>query len=185
MLKSILQQSSGTVLPHLDANPSSSVTVVNLVFPPTPEDRPIHPDGFGYLVPRSKDGHVEVLGTVFDSCALGLQDEYPFDDAPRFTKMTMMVRSSPSSPSVTEQYVLEKLTEHLQPSSPIPKPVFFQAHTMRGCIPPPSVGHVQRMEEMKRAAMEQWDGRLEVIGAGVGGVSVADCIEQGRQAGRH
>ena len=40
------------------------------------------------------------------------------------------------------------------------------------------------MEEMKRVAREEWEGRLEVIGAGVGGVSVADCVEQGRQVGR-
>ncbi len=55
---------------------------------------------------------------------------------------------------------------------------------MRDCIPTPTVGHTKRMEEMKRAALDEWQGRLEVIGAGVGGVSVADCIEQGRQAGR-
>ena len=183
ILKEILQRSSVPILPHLDANPSSSVTVVNLVFPPTPPDKPIHPEGFGYLIPRDADGHAEVLGTVFDSCSLGAQDEYSSTEAPRFTKMTMMIRSAPSLPSVTVHRVMEHLTNHLQTSVPLPEPVFYQAHTMHDCIPVPTVGHVQRMAELREVANRAWGGKLEILGAGVGGVSVADCIEQGRQAG--
>lgn len=182
-LKSILQRSTLPLLPNLDANPSSSVNVVNIVFPPTPPDQPIHPEGFGYLIPRTADGHVEVLGTVFDSCALGGQDEYPSPEAPKFTKLTMMVRSNPSLPPVTVKRVMDHLTTHLQPPKPLPPPVFFQAHTMSNCIPVPTIGHVRRLEELREAARREWDGRLDVIGAGVGGVSVPDCIEQGRQAG--
>lgn len=178
----MLQNSSQPALPNLTANPSSSVHVINLIFPPT--DEPIHPEGFGYLIPRDENGKVEVLGTVFDSCSLGVQDEYPSSDSPRFTKMTMMIRAQPSSPPITVERVMEHLTHHLQPRSPLPAPVFFQSHLMQDCIPTPTVGHTKRMEEMKNAVLQQWGGRLEVIGAGVGGVSVADCIEQGRQAGR-
>lgn len=29
-----------------------------------------------------------------------------------------------------------------------------------------------------------WNSRLAVVGAGVGGVSVGDCVEAGRQVGR-
>jgi protoporphyrinogen/coproporphyrinogen III oxidase len=38
-----------------------------------------------------------------------------------------------------------------------------------------------------REALEKnpWNGRMEVIGAGVGGVSIADCIEQGRNVGKN
>src|ERR1700744_4395053 len=39
-------------LPHLTGNPSSSVTVVNLVFD-APADK-LHPPGFGYLIPRAE-----------------------------------------------------------------------------------------------------------------------------------
>ena len=159
----------------------SSVTVVNLVFPP---GRRIHPDGFGYLIPRDTHGHVDVLGTVFDSCALGGQDAYASQSAPRFTKMTMMVRRDPSAATpVTQEQVLAHLTQHLAPSAPLPPPVYFRAHAMDGCIPTPTVGHVQRMRALREAVNAQWDGRLEVLGAGVGGVSVGDCIEQGRRAG--
>ncbi|KAG5220061.1 oxygen-dependent protoporphyrinogen oxidase [Salix suchowensis] len=53
-------------LPHLDANPSSSVTVANFVFPPSSR---FHPDGFGYLIPRPRAGYQTaenpgILGTV-------------------------------------------------------------------------------------------------------------------------
>ncbi|KAI0694027.1 hypothetical protein BC835DRAFT_1275093 [Cytidiella melzeri] len=181
-LKSLLQRSSLPMPPHLDANPLSSVTVVNLIFPPTID--PIHPAGFGYLIPRDANGRVEVLGTVFDSCSLGAQDEYPSHTSPRFTKMTMMIRSAASSPPTTLERVLKHLENHLQRQTPLPVPVFFRANTMHECIPTPTVGHTCRTEEMKRVVREEWGGRLEVVGAGVGGVSVADCIEQGRHAGR-
>lgn len=180
----LLQRSSLPLLPNLSANPMSSVSVVNLVFPPTPADKPIHPEGFGYLIPRDKDGHAEVLGTVFDSCSLGAQDEYPAPDSPRFTKMTMMIRpNSSSADSVTQKSVLAHLTSHLEPRTPIPDPVLFQVHTLRGCIPVPAVGHVQRMKALDSAIRKDWGQRLTVVGAGVGGVSVGDCIEQGRQVG--
>jgi protoporphyrinogen/coproporphyrinogen III oxidase len=55
-------------LPHLRENPHSSVTVLNLVFPNNPPNSstaeptttttitPLHPPGFGYLIPRPEDG---------------------------------------------------------------------------------------------------------------------------------
>jgi oxygen-dependent protoporphyrinogen oxidase len=30
-----------------------------------------------------------------------------------------------------------------------------------------------------------WEGRLAVIGSGVGGVSVGDCVRAGREVGQH
>ncbi|KAF7790522.1 hypothetical protein EIP86_001478 [Pleurotus ostreatoroseus] len=186
-LQSLLQRSSLPVLPHLTANPLSSVAVINLVFPPTPSGRPIHPAGFGYLVPRAPDEHdsLNLLGTVFDSCSLGAQDEYPSASAPRFTKMTMMVRLSETSSTgdITPERALTLLTQHLAPKMPLPKPVLFRVHALRGCIPVPAVGHVERTRQLKQAVLREWNGRLEVVGAGVGGVSVPDCIEQGRQVG--
>lgn len=184
-LKELLQRSSLSLLPHLTANPLSSVSVVNLVFPPTPAEQQIHPDGFGYLIPRDKDGRAEVLGTVFDSCSLGSQDEYPTPESPRFTKMTMMIRLDPAAASavITQERVLAHLTNHLASRTPIPEPVLFRVNHLRSCIPVPAVGHVQRMKELGEAIRTDWGENLAVIGAGVGGVSVGDCIEQGRQVG--
>ncbi|EKM57571.1 uncharacterized protein PHACADRAFT_182091 [Phanerochaete carnosa HHB-10118-sp] len=170
-LHTLLERSSLPSLPHLTANPTSSVIVVNVVFPPTPPGQPIHPTGFGYLIPRDQDWNASVLGTVFDACALGGQDTYPSVDAPKFTKMTMMIRAEPSAPPVTQDAVLAYLTEHLAPAHPLPRPVYFSANIMHECIPTPIVGHVQRMKELRNAVWREWGERLDVIGAGVGGVS--------------
>lgn len=180
-------------LPHLLSNPSSSVTVVNFIFPPT--GNLIHPEGFGYLVPRkdnSGDPHFmdydslpledRLIGVVFDSCALSAQDVYSTngrkDD--KFTKLTLMLKGVSSS-IPEEEDLLKLLSKHLQPKSPIPRPVFVRVNTHSNCIPIPSVGHVQRTTELQEALEGAfWGGRFAVLGAGVGGVSVPDCVEQGR-----
>lgn len=184
-------------LPLLAQGPTSTVTVVNVVFPPT--SLSIHPPGFGYLVPRPRgdataeelQDHAGVLGVVFDSCALPDQDLYPNDDSPRFTKVTMMLGGphafAHTAESVAEDRLLQVLTRHLAPPMPLPRPVLIRARHLHGCIPTPAVGHVQRVAQLKKELRESvtWEGRLEVVGAGVGGVSVPDCVEQGRQVGMH
>ncbi len=188
-LHSLLQRSSLPALPNLTANPLTSIAVVNLIFPPQPHGQPIHPAGFGYLIPRAPDGapaapSPAVLGTVFDSCSLGAQDEYASPAAPRFTKMTMMLRlSGASADEITPARALALLTQHLAPRTPLPAPVLFRVHALRGCIPVPTVGHVARTRELQGVVAREWGGRLAVVGAGVGGVSVPDCIEQGRRVG--
>ncbi|KZT25657.1 Protoporphyrinogen oxidase [Neolentinus lepideus HHB14362 ss-1] len=182
---------SSSPLPHLTANPASSVTVMNLVFPPSPQ--PIHPPGFGYLIPRPEvpfpyDGKQPgILGTVFDSCSVGDQDVPLGPGNPplkRFTKVTVMLGGpynvTPEHISVST--VLRHLSLHL--SRPLPDPVLMRVHNHRHCIPIPTVGHVERMEELNRKlASSPWAGRLQVVGAGATGVSVGDCVKAGRNVG--
>ncbi|KLO06994.1 Protoporphyrinogen oxidase [Schizopora paradoxa] len=185
-LQSITSQTGA--LPHMTNNPMSTVTVVNIIFPPT--KAPIHPAGFGYLIPRPEGGYGSeanasgFLGTVFDSCALAAQDS---GDA-GFTKLTVMMGGPhkldrhQSDPS----HVLSHLAQHLGSSDALPEPAFYEAREQVDCIPTPTVGHVQRMSELLAVLRDPagpWKGRLEVIGAGVGGVSVGDCVEAGRNAG--
>lgn len=175
-------------LPHLTANTYTSVTVVNLVFPrPPPSTAPLHPEGFGYLVPRPTDGYFNdnnrlgILGCVFDSSSTATQDS---SDA--VVKMTVMLGgpyASRSLPQINVSDLLSELSTHL--GRTLPEPVLVKVHHNQHCIPLYSVGHLQRMEELRHVlASEPWAGRMEVIGAGVGGVSVGDCIEAGRNAGR-
>jgi len=192
----VLPSTPLSVIRSLSQNPSSSVTVVNIVFPPT--SFPIHPPGFGYLVPRPREGatdeelddHAGVLGVVFDSCALPQQDRYPIADSPRYTKVTMMLGGphafSHTAESVQPEKLLRILTRHLAPPQPLPEPALIRVRHLTGCIPTPTVGHLQRVKELKEELQgsEVWQGRLEVIGAGIGGVSVPDCIEQGRHVGK-
>jgi oxygen-dependent protoporphyrinogen oxidase len=210
-----------TSLPHLRANPHSSVTVLNLVFSttttsipngstgeaatttPTPTPTPLHPPGFGYLIPRPEHGYPEpgqedeeepgpgLLGVVFDTASLPEQDNDAANDAAPagFTKLTAMLGGPyPSSLSGSESEsdaqlvaaVLPRISSQL--GHALPPPVHYAVHRNVESIPTYLVGHTARMEELRRALSERWGGRLKVVGAGVGGVSVADCVKAGRQA---
>ncbi|OSD05137.1 Protoporphyrinogen oxidase [Trametes coccinea BRFM310] len=183
------------LLPHLLANPSSSVTVVNIVFPPS--DKPIHPDGFGYLIPRPQQGYpsppgstLGMLGTVFDSSALSGQDISICADhrSPKFTKVTVMLGGpygppspAPASPDFLPT-LLATLQEHLGHDQPLPEPCLVRVREHQDCIPTLTVGHVERMAELRAAVKEKWGENAVVIGASIDGVSVGDCIESGRRA---
>ncbi|EIW54827.1 Protoporphyrinogen oxidase [Trametes versicolor FP-101664 SS1] len=180
-------------LPHVLANPSSSVTVVNIVFPPS--DTPIHPEGFGYLIPRpvsdypSQGTTLGMLGTVFDSCSLNGQDiSFSADRrSPKFTKVTVMLGGpyGPPSPDPSSAEflpaLLGALQQHLGHPEPLPEPCLVRVRRHPDCIPTLTVGHVARMAELREAVREKMGQGAAVIGAGVGGVSVGDCIESGRR----
>lgn len=98
---------STTTLPKLDYNPSTTVGLVNLVFPVPPDQ--IHPPGFGYLVPRTADSvffPIEqnstnastssnpnpdgIIGVVFDSTSVSGAEESPLAST-HLTKLTIMM----------------------------------------------------------------------------------------------
>ncbi|KAJ8461852.1 hypothetical protein ONZ45_g18147 [Pleurotus djamor] len=180
-LHKLLPQSSPMSLPYLTANPSSSVKVVNFIFPSNSQ---FHPEGFGYLIPRPKDGYdcstsenVGILGTVFDSCALAEQDT-PLSSTSRSKapiKVTMML-GGPYEHALAHEIpastLLCHLSSHLGGVS-IPEPIYSRIMHQKDCIPTPSPGHLDRMDELKRTINTgPWQGRLEVIGAGVGGSQI-------------
>ena len=179
-------------LPHLLTNPNSTVTVLNLVFAAPPPPRVLHPPGFGYLVSRPEEGYDTptssgpgLLGVVFDTCSMPEQDG---DDDGRFIKMTAMLggpyaaATAPEEPpSALLASVLPLISAHLG-GDPLPPPVHYTVHRNVESIPTYLVGHTARMEELRRVVLERWGGRVEVVGAGVGGVSVSDCVKAGRQA---
>ncbi|KAF7426255.1 oxygen-dependent protoporphyrinogen oxidase [Pleurotus ostreatus] len=177
-LQALLPPSS---LPHLDANPSSSVTVANFVFPASSR---FHPEGFGYLIPRPRAGYGTaenpgILGTVFDSCSLAAQDT-PCTPP---IKVTMMLGGPYGRADMAESTLLRHLGLHLG-GVRLPEVLHSRMQHHRDCIPTFTPGHVERMGELRRVLREgPWKGRLEVIGAGVGGVSVGDCVEAGRNVG--
>jgi len=221
VLDSILQPpaapaSTGThqPLPHLRANPHSSVTVLNLVFPSRLDNKtetrttttPLHPPGFGYLIPRPEHGYpstpgaeteaepeLGLLGVVFDTASLPEQDE---DAGARFTKMTAMLggpypfpylradadTDDTSSDAHFVAAVVHRISEHL--GHMLPPPVHYVVHRNNASIPTYLVGHTARMVELDRALRARWGGRMKVTGSGVGGVSVTDCVTAGRQAAR-
>ncbi|KAI0045010.1 Protoporphyrinogen oxidase [Auriscalpium vulgare] len=193
-------------LPHLLTNPFSTVTVMNLVFPTARLTAPLHPPGFGYLIPRPEGGYpdtpgaVGMLGVVFDTASLADQDyalgaesgnsdkPYPATDQPKFVKLTAMLggpyptQTPPPSDEALLASVLPQVAAQLQ--TELPTPSFYRVHRNAQSIPTYLVGHVERMADLRAVLKEQWGGRLMVIGAGVGGVSVSDCVRAGREAAR-
>ncbi|KAG6899022.1 hypothetical protein C0993_001643, partial [Termitomyces sp. T159_Od127] len=142
----------------------------------------IHPPGFGYLIPRPRRGYpaptdvpirLGILGTVFDSCALPFKSK----DESEYTKLTVMLGGPYRSPLPETDYelitrVLAHLAESLQ--QPLPDPVATRVWRHVSCIPTPKVGHLDRMKELRDVLEEKdgrgaWRGRMEVVGAGVGG----------------
>jgi oxygen-dependent protoporphyrinogen oxidase len=121
-----------------------------------------------------------MLGVVFDSCSLSAQDE----SHAGFTKMTVMLGGP--YPAWTREATIENILNNLsqQLGVSLPPPVYVSRRPQLGCIPIPGPGHLQRVQDMRRALSERWEGRFDIIGAGVGGVSVGDCVRQGREAGR-
>jgi oxygen-dependent protoporphyrinogen oxidase len=181
-----------TLLPslqHLPTPPRSTVTLTNLIFPSRHDGAPLHPDGFGYLVPRPADGYSTanregVLGVVFDSLSLAAQDR-----ARGYTKLTVM-QGGPH-PRTDAHGSLEAIQAHLETTlgrkggEPLPKPAFVRTWKHVDCIPAPQPGHLKHVKAMRDEVSAQFAGRLEVIGAGIAGVSVGDCVEMGRRVGRH
>ncbi|KAH9941888.1 Protoporphyrinogen oxidase [Epithele typhae] len=149
-------------LPHLLANPTSSVTVVNLVFPPS--SNPIHPAGFGYLVPRS--------ATDYPRPPLEYSARY---SDPGFTKVTMMLGGpypnaptpSPNAPSFIPT-LLSTLQRQLGRAEPLPDPCVIRIRQHSDCIPTPGVGHMQRVAKLHAAVRERWGPNAVLVGAGGG-----------------
>ena len=195
-------------IPHLNESPTSTVHVVNLVFPSRPKN--IHPEGFGYLIPRPPSGYTNpsttpgILGTVFDSCSLHAQDLPHTNDyynKASHTKLTVMT-GGPYLPFPPHHLRSSEVGADSEPMPPfirslvrelqiqlgheLPEPIYWRIWNNEDCIPTLMPGHLDRMQEMTKLLtdLDGWSGRLAVVGAGVGGVSVGDCVEAGRRVGR-
>ncbi|KAF7318775.1 Protoporphyrinogen oxidase [Mycena chlorophos] len=149
-------------LPHLLANPTSSVTAVNLVFPVAPGK--LFPRGFGYLVCRPAYDYLAddagILGVTFDSESLAAQDDIP--NGQQYTKVTVMLGGPHNAYQQVDTalpVILAHLRYHLNRTKPIPDPVVTRFWSHPNCIPTPTVGHLDRMEEL-RAALVAEDGPL-------------------------
>ena len=182
---------SSSSLPHLHHNPSTSVGVVNFVFPLAPSA--IHPDGFGYLIPQPSHGMNPecVLGVVFDSTALPGLDSPALRD--RATKLTVMIGGpywstypasstapDPATTPTSAEQLLEPALNHLRRIFPILnsiQPIVASPHLHLDCIPTYLPGHHRRLVELDRAIRTgPWAGKLSLAGNGYGGVGVNDCI---------
>ena len=171
----------------LATGPTVTVGLVNLYFPPTPE--PLHPPGFGYLLPRTTSflsNPERALGVIFDSDTISGQDIYPDDHVPRGTKMTVMLgghwwNDFDQLPTEHElsRMALSVLRRHLHIHI---DPTIIQASIQKECIPQYPVGHNQTMMQLRTVLRQVHGGRIRVAGSSYTGVGVNDCVRAGWDA---
>jgi oxygen-dependent protoporphyrinogen oxidase len=179
-------------LPNLSYNPYTSVGVVSLVFPGKPQS--YHPDGFGYLIPRSDaTANPEgVLGVVFDSTAVPGIDDVGLDG--RVTKLTVMmggpywgsygVSSRPEDPQSLVEPALRHLSRTLPALAGI-EPLVTSPRLHVDAIPTYRPGHGQRLHEIDAAIRNgPWLDKLSLAGNGYGGIGVNDCVWSGEGVAR-
>jgi oxygen-dependent protoporphyrinogen oxidase len=163
--------------------PRTSVGVVSLVLPLPPSA--IHPEGFGYLIPRLSDPSQNphgILGVVFDSTALpGL------DTAANVTKLTVMmggpywssyrpVLARPTSASELVPLAMDHLRT-VFPSLRNVDPVLADPHLHVDCIPTPTPGHRERTKELHHRLLDSpWRSKLSFAGNAWGGIGVNDSV---------
>ena len=161
----------------------STIHVTNLIFPPS--KKPLNPLGFGYLVPRPAEGYDTeensqgILGTIFDTVSMGRQDT-----ADGYTKMGIIsggpYHSAHTGPDV--DVLLRDLRRTLGSRYELPDPIYSMTTECKECIPLFEPGHLKWVEKLKGTLENYGENRVQVIGAGIGGVSIPDCIEQGRNS---
>jgi len=193
-------------LPNLASNISSTVLVINLIFPPSPDGKPYHPEGFGYLVPRpssdyassplspSSSGEVDIssslLGVIFDSAMPSPSSSQAQPISPNLTRLTLMLGGPHPLPFPLPpvQTLLPPLLTTLSSTlnlPSLPQLLHSKISLQQNCIPTYRVGHLKRMAELREALSGgEWNGNMQVVGNGVGGVSLGDCVMQGREAAR-
>lgn len=193
--------SSSVSLPWLSSNPSSTVGVVNVTLPSwlVGARRLLTIEGFGYLIPSATPNPSGILGVVFDSDSLPIQDASakPGEGTP--TKFSVMIggphwRSllSRGARLPSEEELIsaahEALAAHLSiPSSLLSHPdTYTRASLQHACIPTYAPGHPSRMRALHSAltAHAKWEGRLALLGASYTGVSLNDCVLGARRTAR-
>jgi oxygen-dependent protoporphyrinogen oxidase len=174
-------------IPHLAHNPYTSVGVVSLVFPGNPTL--YHPEGFGYLIPRSDaTANPEgILGVVFDSTAVPGIDDVGLDG--RVTKLTVMmggpywsaygVSKRPEDAAALVGPALRHLRRTLPALAGV-EPLVTSPRLHVDAIPTYLPGHGARLREMDEAIRNgPWNGNLSLAGNGYGGIGVNDCVWSG------
>lgn len=167
---------------------STSVLVLNLVFASS-SSAPLHPPGFGYLIPRgpsdyhnaAKDGNeLGILGVVFDSASVEGQQDYAVPSTPlasdlelgggtasKFVKITVMLGGPyPTKPlkDLAQEELLRRVLKALQHqlglSDPLPEPVLTKMWWNERSIPVFGVGQVEWAEEVGRRVREAFSTPL-------------------------
>jgi oxygen-dependent protoporphyrinogen oxidase len=151
-----------------------------------------HCIGYSYLVPTTEPEN-GVLGVVFDSCSFPQQDDAAFLDAEvgAVTRLTVMT----GGPKFTDVYgsggEVDSATVHAVSLAALRKHLGITVEPMHSaimpwvdCMPQYTVGHSDRVANIKAAALAGWGGHLSVTGSSFHGVGVNDCVLAATKLGK-
>ncbi|KAJ3410455.1 hypothetical protein HDV05_003717 [Chytridiales sp. JEL 0842] len=149
------------------------VAVVNLSF----SGNVLPVQGFGYLIPSSQKA--DMIGVVFDSCTLPEHDT-PGQPETRVTAMMgghMFQEKFGDPDSVShdklKQIAVESIRKHLGITD---TPIAWKVSVQRKCIPQYTVGHRERLLDVKDILETEYSGKLSLVGSSYVGVGVNDCV---------
>lgn len=145
--------------------PYANVAVVNVQFKGKVLDR----EGFGLLVPPCEE--LSLLGIIFDSCCFDMGDN---------TVFTLMMGGHSFDKyfggNSDESVFLDTAKTHLKTIMGITQaPDSYRVHILRNCIPQYTVGHYERIAEI-REYVAQKKLPLELCGSAYDGIAVNDVI---------
>lgn len=149
----------------LNRIPYADVAVVNVQFKGKVMDR----EGFGLLVPPCEN--LPILGVIFDSCCFDMGDN---------TVLTLMMGGhwfkQHFGENPDKSVFLETSKKYLKQILNITQdPESVQVNVLRQCIPQYTVGHYERVAEV-REYVEDKKLPLELCGAAFDGIGVNDVI---------
>lgn len=158
---------------EMDKTVYASVAVVNMGW----NQKVLKQEGFGYLIPSSEKQ--DVLGIVFDSCALAQQNSHDNE-----TRLTAMLGGM-HRPEI-ERFSLDEikgktysaLNRHLNITDP---PQAVRVSIAKQAIPQYEVGHQVRFNLIKSRLDHLSNARISLLGSAFRGVSVNDCIAEAKK----
>ncbi|KAJ3056416.1 hypothetical protein HK097_007029 [Rhizophlyctis rosea] len=179
ILAPLLPSSAQTTTHILTQTAAVTVAVVNLAF----KGNVVPIQGFGYLIPKKEAEKEGVLGVVFDSSALPNQDDPELGEVTRLTVMMGGHLWGRHFEGVGEEGLLERALEHVGRTLKIDRNALLSSlvSVQRDCIPQYRIGHWERMKQLEETLGSELGGRLSVVGSSYGGVSVNDCVKNGKE----
>ncbi|KAI9020481.1 hypothetical protein DFJ74DRAFT_607583 [Hyaloraphidium curvatum] len=177
----------------------STVAVVNLAYVGSPEEL-LPVQGFGFLVPirsmlgggaEPPGGSLPALGVIFDSCAVEAQDDGVAVHGKPVTRLTVMLgghafESLFGDPDRADRgQILERAREVVRRSlfgGSEPELAASMVSVQKDCIPQYYLGHDHKLARMRELLGPggEWGGKLSVCHASYTGVSMNDCVLNGR-----
>ncbi|CAG7821933.1 unnamed protein product [Allacma fusca] len=163
-LASILENSKpnlSSISRNLRTIGSADVTVTNLKYP----GNVLELQAFGFLVPSIEKELEGLLGVVFNTCSFPQGED---------TILTVM----------SQGIDIDTIDKHIRNILGLKDPSVVDVRLLSNCIPQYTVGHYERVENLRKLIQES-KLPLTLIGASYDGVSVNDCVFSGRKASEY